>query len=67
MAPESRRPWLWGVYLGLFVGGGVVVLSALRYGFSPVLLLLGGVLVFVFGGIGLIGALIRRSAPGGPT
>jgi hypothetical protein len=54
------RPWLWGVILGLCVGGGVVLLSSLRYGLSAPLLLLGIVLAIGFGGLALVGAFVRR-------
>jgi hypothetical protein len=54
------RPWLWGVILGLCVGGGVVFLSSLRYGFSAPLLLLGIVLAIGFGGLAMVGAFVRR-------
>jgi len=54
------RPWLWGVILGLCVGGGVVLLSSLRYGFSAPLLLLGIVLAIGFGGLALVGAFVGR-------
>lgn len=54
------RTWLWGVILGLLVGGGVVLLSSMTYGFSTPLLLLGLVLVVVFGALGLVGAVVGR-------
>jgi len=54
------RPWLWGVILGFCVGGGVVLLSSLRYGLSAPLLLLGIVLAIGFGGLALVGAFVRR-------
>jgi len=54
------RPWLWGVILGLCVGGGVVLLSSLRYGLSAPLLLLGIVLAIGVGGLALVGAFVRR-------
>ena len=64
----SRPPaWLWGVYFGLFIGGGVVLVSMLRYGFRPELLLLGAVLVLVFAIIGLFSGFVRRYTPGGPA
>lgn len=55
-----RPPWLWGVGLGLCVGGGVVLLSAIRYGLSAPLVLLGIVLTVVFGGLALIAAFAPR-------
>ncbi|HUZ87928.1 MAG TPA: hypothetical protein VNF26_13345 [Candidatus Baltobacterales bacterium] len=65
---NSRPPaWLWGVYFGLFIGGGVVLISALRYGFRPELFLVGGVLVLVFAIIGLLSGLVRKYTPGGPA
>jgi hypothetical protein len=54
------RPWLWGVGFGLLVGGAVVVLSSLRYGFSIPLLLIGIVLAIGFGALALVGAVARR-------
>jgi len=57
------RPWLWGVALGVVVGGSVVVLSSLRYGFSAPLLLLGIVLAIGFGGLGMVGAFLGRRRP----
>ncbi len=56
----SERPWLLGVILGLCVGGGVVLISSLRYGFSAPLLLLGVVLAIVFGGLAVMGAFVSR-------
>jgi hypothetical protein len=58
--PRSERPWLWGLILGLCVGGGVVLISSLRYGFSAPLLLLGLVLAVVFGGLALMSAFVSR-------
>jgi hypothetical protein len=46
--------------LGLCVGGGVVLISSLRYGFSAPLLLLGLVLAVVFGGLALMSAFVNR-------
>jgi len=57
------RPWLWGVGLGLVIGGAVVMLSSLRYGFSAPLLLLGVVLAIVFGALALVGAVARGRTP----
>jgi hypothetical protein len=54
------RSWLWGVGFGLLVGGAVVLLSALRYGLSAPLLLLGMVLVLTFGSLAIVGAIARR-------
>lgn len=54
------RPWLGGVILGICVGGGVVLLSSLRYGLSAPLLLLGIVLAIGFGGLSLVGAFVGR-------
>ena len=56
----SERPWLLGVILGLCVGGGVVLISSLRYGFSAPLVLLGVVLAIVFGGLAVMGAFVSR-------
>jgi hypothetical protein len=62
----SRNPWLWGVTFGLVIAAGVVVISAIKSGLTPGLLLLGLVLLVVFGGIALIGAFARRYTMGGP-
>lgn len=59
-SPCVRPPSLWGVGLGLCVGGGVVLLSAIRYGLSAPLLFLGVVLAVVFGGLALIAAFARK-------
>jgi hypothetical protein len=64
---HSGRPWLWGVYLGIAVGGAVVLLGAIMRGFQPGLLLVGLVLLIVFGGIALLGELVRRYTPRGPA
>lgn len=57
---RSDRPWLWGVILGVCVGGGVVLISSLRYGLSAPLLLLGIVLAVVFGGLALMSAFVAQ-------
>ena len=59
--------WLWGVYFGLFIGGGVVLAGTLKFGFQPELFLVGGVLVLVFAIMGLVSGFMRRYTPGGPT
>jgi hypothetical protein len=56
----NTHPWLWGLILGVCVGGGVVLVSSLRYGFSAPLLVLGVVLVVGFGGLALVGAVVSR-------
>ena len=59
--PAARvDPWVYGLILGLCVGGGVVLVSSILYGFSAPLLLLGLVLLVVFGGLGLVSALVDR-------
>lgn len=57
------RPWLWGVGFGLVVGGAVVLLSSLRYGFSGPLLLLGVVLALGFGALAVVAGVARRRTP----
>ena len=57
------RPWLWGVGLGVCVGGGVVLLSSIRYGLSAQLLILGIILAVGFGGLALIAAFAGRRTP----
>ena len=64
---HSGRPWLWGVYFGIAVAGAVVLLGATMRGFQPGLLLVGLVLLIVFGGIALLGELVRRYTPRGPA
>jgi hypothetical protein len=59
-AERSERPWLWGLIFGVCVGGGVVLISSLRYGFSAPLLVLGLVLAVVFGGLALMSAFVAR-------
>ena len=51
---------MYGLILGLCVGGGVVLVSSIRYGFSVELLLIGIVLAIGFGGLGLMGAVVGR-------
>lgn len=53
-------PWVYGLILGLCVGGGVVLVSSIRYGLSAPLVLLGLVLLIVFGGLGLMSAAVSR-------
>ena len=60
MAAARPDPWIYGLILGLCVGGGVVLVSTIRYGFSAELLLIGIVLVIGFGGLGLMGAIVGR-------
>jgi len=49
--------------LGLVVGGAVVLVSSVRYGFSAPLLLLGMVLVVGFGALAALAGAARRSTP----
>ena len=51
---------MYGLILGLCVGGGVVLVSSIRYGLSGPLLVLGLVLLVVFGGLGLMSAVVAR-------
>lgn len=48
--------------MGVTIGAGVVVVSALRYGFSLPLLVLGVVCAFVFGGLAFMGLFVRDRA-----
>ena len=57
------RSWLWGVGLGLVVGGAVVLVSSVRFGFSAPLLLLGMVLVVGFGALSALAGAARRRTP----
>lgn len=64
----TRPPaWLWGACFGLFIGGGVVFVSTVIYGFNSALLLVGGVLALVFTIIGLFSGFVRRYIPGRPV
>ncbi|HEY1421204.1 MAG TPA: hypothetical protein VGG90_10925 [Candidatus Dormibacteraeota bacterium] len=67
ITPARPSAWLWSVYFGLFIGGGVVLVSGLRYGFSLALLVLGLVLALVFAIAGVLAGVARRYTPGGPT
>ncbi|HXN90700.1 MAG TPA: hypothetical protein VN906_04370 [Candidatus Sulfotelmatobacter sp.] len=58
-----QHSWLWGLGLGLCIGGGVVLFSSLRYGLSAPLLLLGIILAVGFGGLALFGEFMRRRTP----
>jgi hypothetical protein len=63
----SDHPWIWGLSFGVLVGGGVFLLSTIKFGlrFSNVML---GLVVFItFGLLGFLGGLLRRFTPGGPT
>ncbi|HEY6116892.1 MAG TPA: hypothetical protein VI172_13130 [Candidatus Dormibacteraeota bacterium] len=51
---------MYGLILGLCVGGGVVIVSSIRYGLSVPLLILGLVLLVVFGALGLMSAVVAR-------
>jgi len=51
---------VYGLALGLCVGGGVVLVSSIRFGFSAELLLIGLVLAVAFGSLGLMGAVAGR-------
>jgi hypothetical protein len=54
------RPWAFGLILGLCVGGSVVLVNSIRYGFSAPLLVLGIVLLVGFGGLALLDAFVSR-------
>ena len=51
---------MYGLILGACVGGGVVLVSSVRYGLSAPLVLLGLVLLVVFGSLGLMSVLVNR-------
>ncbi len=57
------RPWTWGLAFGLVVGGSVVVVSSLKYGFSGPLLVIGIVIAAAFGGLIVIGYTTERRRP----
>ena len=52
---------------GALVGGGVLVLSTLKYGLRLSNLILGVVVFIAFGLLGFAGRLARRFTPGGPV
>ena len=59
--PANRvEPWVYGLILGVCVGGGVVLVSSVRYGLTAPLVLLGLVLLVVFGSLGLMSVLVNR-------
>jgi hypothetical protein len=63
----SDHPWIWGLSFGVIVGGGVFLLSTLRFGFRFSNLMLGLVVFITFGLLGSLGGLLRGFTPGGPT
>jgi len=63
----SDHPWIWGLSFGVIVGGGVFLLSTLKFGFRVSNLVLGLVVFTTFGLLGFMGGLLRRFTPGGPT
>ena len=63
----SDHPWIWGLSFGLIVGGGVFLLSTLRFGFLVSNLALGLVVFIAFGLLGFVGGLMRGFTPGSPT
>jgi hypothetical protein len=64
---SARHPWIWGLLFGLFVGGGVIVLSTLKFGLRASSVILGVVIFVAFGLLGIVGGVFRRFTPGGPT
>lgn len=63
----SQHPWAWGVVFGLIVGGSVVLLSSALHGLRASNVILGVVVFIAFGLLGVVGALVGRYTPGGPT
>lgn len=63
----SGHPWIWGLSFGLLVGGGVFILSTLKFGLRFSNLMLGLVVFITFGLLGFVGGMLRRFTPGGPT
>lgn len=63
----SDHPWIWGLSYGLLVGGGVFILSSLRFGVRFSNLMLGCVVFVAFGLLGFVEGLFRRYTPGGPA
>jgi len=63
----SDHPWIWGLSFGVLVGGGVLLLSTLKFGFRISNLILGVVVFITFGLLGLLGGLLGRFTPSGPT
>lgn len=63
----SDHPWIWGLSFGVLVGGGVFLLSTLKFGLRISNLVLGLVMFITFGLLGFLGGLLHRFTPGGPT
>jgi hypothetical protein len=63
----SAHPWVWGVAFGFVVAAAVLIVSAAEYGVRASNAMLALVLFIAFGVLGVIGALVRRYTPGGPT
>ena len=55
-------PWLWPFIVGVSIGGGILLVASLRYGFSFPLLVIGIVCAAVFGGLAFIGLLTTLHA-----
>jgi hypothetical protein len=55
-------PWLWAVIMGLSIGGGIVLVGSILYGFSLPLLVIGVVCAAVFGGLAFMGLLTSLRA-----
>lgn len=63
----SQHPWVWGVVFGFVVGGSVLLLSSAQHGLRASNVVLGLVVFIAFGLLGVVGALVGRYTPGGPT
>jgi len=63
----SNHAWIWGLSFGVIVGGGVFLLSTLKFGFRASNLALGLVVFITFGLLGFLGGLLSKFTPGGPT
>jgi hypothetical protein len=55
-------PWHWSAIVGIVIGGGVVLVASLRYGFSFPLLVIGVVCAAVFGGLAFMGLFTSQRA-----
>lgn len=63
----SDHPWIWGVAFGFVVAVAVLIVSGAEHGIRASNVLLALVLFIGFGLLGVIGGLVRRYTPGGPT
>jgi hypothetical protein len=63
----AHHSWMWGLAFGFVVAAAVLVLSSIEYGIRASNAMLALVVFIGFGLLGVIGAVVRRYTPGGPT